>query len=145
MINFNDHLGGGNNITTSLLFNTCRESGDHGPANSWNRMPFLTSIASGGGVASYTPALTETTGMFVIANYGGAQGYDNDDGSSEEHIRNNFFYQADGLKMCVVRMHKRNLRIFAKTAFFSHFLPTLTLPCLPGTMEATTPSLRTMW
>jgi hypothetical protein len=30
MINFNDHLGGANNVTTSLLFNTCRESGDHG-------------------------------------------------------------------------------------------------------------------
>jgi hypothetical protein len=28
MINVNDHLGGGNNFTTSLLFNTCRESGD---------------------------------------------------------------------------------------------------------------------
>jgi hypothetical protein len=25
MINFNDHLGGGNNVTTSLMFNSCRE------------------------------------------------------------------------------------------------------------------------
>jgi hypothetical protein len=33
MINVNDHLGGGNNFTTSLLFNTCRESGDHGAMN----------------------------------------------------------------------------------------------------------------
>jgi hypothetical protein len=30
MVNVNDHLGGGNNFTTSVMFNTCRESGDHG-------------------------------------------------------------------------------------------------------------------
>ena len=64
-------------------------------------MPFLSRIASGGGAASYSPALTETSGVFAIANYGAAQGEDNDDGSSDMHIRNNFFYQADGLKMCV--------------------------------------------
>ena len=34
--------------------------------------------------------------MFIIANYGAAQGYDNDDGSSYDHTRFNFFYQADG-------------------------------------------------
>ena len=39
-------------------------------------MPFSTQISSGGGAASYTPALTETTGMFIIANYGSSQGYD---------------------------------------------------------------------
>jgi len=37
MINVNDHLGGGNNFTTSLMFNTCRESGDHGVR--WARPP----------------------------------------------------------------------------------------------------------
>ena len=30
-INFNDGMGGGSNVTENLLFNTCRESGDHGP------------------------------------------------------------------------------------------------------------------
>jgi hypothetical protein len=129
MININDQMGGGSNITTTLLFNTCRErcgasargrylliffawltlpapspplaqrSGDHGNINTWDRMPFATTIASGGGAASYSPALTETTGVFAIANYGAAQGEDNDDGSSFMHIHNNFFYQADGLKM----------------------------------------------
>ena len=29
-INFNDGLGGGDDVTRNLLFNTCRESGDHG-------------------------------------------------------------------------------------------------------------------
>ena len=30
-INFNDGLGGGNNVTLASIFNTCRQSGDHGP------------------------------------------------------------------------------------------------------------------
>ena len=60
----------------------------------WDRMPFLHNIASGGGAASYAPALSETTGMFVIANFGSSQGFDNDDGSNHDHTRRNFFYQA---------------------------------------------------
>jgi len=62
-------------------------------------MPFMHNVASGGGAASYSPALSETTGMFIIANYGSSQGYDNDDGSNYDHTRKNFFYQADGFKM----------------------------------------------
>ena len=34
-INFNDGFGGGAKIFRNLLFNTCRESGDHGAFNSW--------------------------------------------------------------------------------------------------------------
>jgi len=33
MINLNDHLGGGNVFEGNLLYNTCRESGDHGAMN----------------------------------------------------------------------------------------------------------------
>lgn len=62
-------------------------------------MPFLHNIASGGGAASYAPALSETTGMFIVANYGSSQGYDNDDGSNHDHTRRNFFYLSDGFKM----------------------------------------------
>lgn len=39
-INFNDGFGGGNLIESNLLFNTCRESGDHGPFNSWDRQVY---------------------------------------------------------------------------------------------------------
>ena len=45
---------------------------------SWDRMPFLTEILTPG-TPSYTPAMSETSRMFIIANYGAAQGYDNDD------------------------------------------------------------------
>ena len=34
MINFNDYTGGGDNVTSNAIWNTCRESGDHGPLNS---------------------------------------------------------------------------------------------------------------
>ena len=30
MINVNDGFGGGNNISANSIFNTCRQSGDHG-------------------------------------------------------------------------------------------------------------------
>jgi hypothetical protein len=32
-INFNDGLGGGNLVKGNVIFNACRESGDHGPIN----------------------------------------------------------------------------------------------------------------
>jgi hypothetical protein len=30
-INLNDGFGGGSSITSNLIFNQCRETGDHGP------------------------------------------------------------------------------------------------------------------
>lgn len=96
-INFNDNLGGGNNISRNLIWNTCRESGDHGPINTWDRMPFLTRLR--GGVPSFEPLPTRIDRNFIIANYGGSQGVDNDDGSSWYRIENNVFHGADGFKM----------------------------------------------
>ena len=40
-INLNDGFGGGSKISQNLIFNFCRESGDHGPINSWNRQPYV--------------------------------------------------------------------------------------------------------
>jgi len=68
--------------------------------NSWDRMPFLTDIATGGvGPATYAAALSETSHSMIIANYGASQGFDNDDGSSWYDTHDNFFYDADGFKM----------------------------------------------
>lgn len=36
-INANDGFGGGDEIAHNLVFSSCRESGDHGPFNSWDR------------------------------------------------------------------------------------------------------------
>eukprot|EP00035_Acanthoeca_spectabilis_P015944 m.321033 g.321033 ORF g.321033 m.321033 type:complete len:348 (+) comp16454_c0_seq39:3376-4419(+) len=39
-LNFNDGMGGGDIIEGNLLTNCVRESGDHGPWNSWDRVPW---------------------------------------------------------------------------------------------------------
>eukprot|EP00040_Diaphanoeca_grandis_P010287 m.52629 g.52629 ORF g.52629 m.52629 type:complete len:878 (+) comp21637_c0_seq1:31-2664(+) len=95
-INFNDALGGGNLISKNLLWNTCRESGDHGAMNSWNRQPFLHDLR---GEPSFNPLPTTIENNFVFANYGSSQGVDNDDGSSWFDSHDNVFYMADGFKM----------------------------------------------
>ena len=59
-INKNDGFGGGTLIEKNLLVNTCRESGDHGPFNSWDRQPFLTTVGDGK-TASLVPAYNTIT------------------------------------------------------------------------------------
>jgi len=97
-INFNDLVGGGDLVEGNLIFNTCRESGDHGPINSWDRQPFLTTLRDGK-TPSFDPLPRIIRGNFIIANYNAAQGVDNDDGSSWFHIHHNLFYEAEGFKM----------------------------------------------
>lgn len=75
MINFNDAMGGGHNVTGNGIWNTCRESGDHGPLNSWNRMAFASRVATGGGEATYAAALSEVHLNYVNAGYGGSQAF----------------------------------------------------------------------
>jgi len=93
-INFNDGFGGGNIVSNNFIFNTCRESGDHGAINSWDRQPFIWDSILG-----FNPQPTFITNNFIFAGYGASQGVDNDDGSSFYHIINNVFYDADGFKM----------------------------------------------
>jgi len=95
-INFNDGLGGGNLVEGNVIFDTCRESGDHGPINSWDRMPFLTDTT---GSPSFAALPTHTRHNLIWANYGASQGFDNDDGSSFYYTHHNVFYQSDGFKM----------------------------------------------
>merc|ERR1712151_651417 len=96
-INANDGFGGGDEISHNLVFSTCRESGDHGPFNSWDRQPFLTTIRDG------TPSMTPATRMihhnFFIDNYSPQENVDNDDGSSYYDTHDNFFvYGGNGMK-----------------------------------------------
>ena len=93
-ININDGFGGGNAISNNLLFNTCRESGDHGPINTWDRQPFLWDASNEYGYATPPHLVTKN---FIVANYGASQGIDNDDGSSFYHIINNIMC-GEGLK-----------------------------------------------
>ena len=68
-INFNDMMGGGDVVESNLIFNTCRESGDHGPINSWSRQPFLTTVKDGK-TKSFDPAPRIIRKNFIFANYG---------------------------------------------------------------------------
>eukprot|EP01084_Bolivina_argentea_P237330 398876_1 len=96
-INFNDGFGGSNVIRNNMLLNTCRESGDHGPFNSWDRVPYITLVGSG--KPSIIPGYNEFYNNFWFANYQSVGAIDTDDGSAYYNIYNNFFVYGDmGLK-----------------------------------------------
>lgn len=97
-INFNDGFGGGNVVKNNLIYNTCKESGDHGPINSWDRQTYATALGENGATI-LDPLQTLIAENFIFANYGAAQAVDNDDGSSFYTIEHNVFYDADGFKM----------------------------------------------
>jgi len=75
-INFNDGFGGNSTLLKNLVFNVCRESGDHGPFNSWDRQLFVTykGTASTGFYTDYN----HLTSNFLICNYESQEGIDND-------------------------------------------------------------------
>ena len=78
-VNFNDGFGGGNLLENNLIFNMVRETGDHGPFNSWDRQPYLTAVKDG--TAMLTPAQSNITRNFIINNYHSTWPIDHDDGS----------------------------------------------------------------
>jgi len=79
-INFNDGFGGGNQLFKNLAFNWVRETGDHGPFNSWDRQPFLTRVADGV-TPSLIPAFSQIYRNFLLNNYNSVWPLDHDDGS----------------------------------------------------------------
>ena len=96
-INFNDGFGGGDVVAHNLDFSTCRESGDHGPFNSWDRQPFLTTVAHG--TPSMDMAWREIHHNFFIDNYSPQENVDNDDGSRYYKTHDNVFvYGGQGMK-----------------------------------------------
>ena len=96
-INFNDGFGGSSNVSENFLFNTCRESGDHGPFNSWDRQVFVTKVRNG--TASPEKAYDYIESNFLIANYHSLLAIDNDDGSNYYKTHGNFVAYAErGMK-----------------------------------------------
>ena len=94
--NFNDGFGGGDIVEDNVLFHTCRESSDHGPINSWDRQPFITTIRTGKPDAQM--AWRQVRRNFVVANYGGSKEIDNDDGSLFYNLTNNVMVYGWGQK-----------------------------------------------
>merc|ERR1719171_98645 len=96
-INANDGFGGGDEIAYNLVFSSCRESGDHGPFNSWDRQPFLTTVRTGS--PSMQMQWREIHHNFFIDNYSPQEDVDNDDGSAYYHTHDNFLvYGGQGMK-----------------------------------------------
>lgn len=96
-INFNDGFGGGSEIVENILFNSCRESSDHGPFNSWDRQVFVTKVKDGK-TASPDKLYDYIYSNFIIANYHSSMAIDNDDGSAYYKTHDNFFTFAGGMK-----------------------------------------------
>ena len=77
-----DEFGGGHLVERNLLFNAVRETADHGPFNSYNRLPQMTTTRDPERKrASYFPAWSNLTRNFIVANYHSDDGMDHDDGS----------------------------------------------------------------
>mmetsp|Transcript_67792 Transcript_67792/g.107564 ORF Transcript_67792/g.107564 Transcript_67792/m.107564 type:complete len:816 (-) Transcript_67792:152-2599(-) len=96
-INFNDGFGGNSTLTKNLLFNTCRESGDHGPFNSWDRQVYVTAVRNG--TPSVMKQYDHIFQNFMVANYNSQEAIDNDDGSCYYDTHDNFFvYAGNGMK-----------------------------------------------
>ena len=108
-INLNDGFGGGDVLEGNLIANCVRESGDHGPFNSWDRVPYITTIATG--KPSVVPAYRTITRNFIISTYSSQEAIDTDDGSSYYNTHDNFFvYAANGLKSDFGGQHNRHFR-----------------------------------
>jgi hypothetical protein len=71
-IALNDAMGGGNRISSNLIFQTVRESSDHGPINSWDRQAYLTLDPATGRARSATSEVTENeiARNFIMAGTG---------------------------------------------------------------------------
>ena len=108
-MNFNDGMGGGDEMRGNLIANCVRESGYHGPFNSWDRVPYITTIATG--KPSVVPAYRTITRNFIISTYSSQEAIDTDDGSSYYNTHDNFFvYAANGLKSDFGGQHNRHFR-----------------------------------
>lgn len=81
-INVNDGAIGGHLFTRLVLFNTVRETGDHGPINTWNRMPQLATPFGTSGPPSLLPTWSAITSNLVVGNYHSVWPLDHDDGSA---------------------------------------------------------------
>jgi hypothetical protein len=79
-ININDGFYGNHTISNNVIFNTVRETSDHGPINSWDRQPYL-SDAMEPGVPSLRQHGSYIHHNVLFNNYRSVWPIDHDDGS----------------------------------------------------------------
>jgi len=93
-INFNDAMGGGSVVQSNLVFDFVRETADHGNENSWNRLPFVTTVRDGS--PSTQPAWNSNLRNFMFHTNFGFMSLDHDDGSSYWNDSYNFLVGGRG-------------------------------------------------
>jgi len=79
-ININDGYYGNHSINHNVIFNTVRETSDHGPINSWDRQPYLTDAVQAG-VPSLWQHVSYIHHNLLLNNYRSVWPIDHDDGS----------------------------------------------------------------
>jgi hypothetical protein len=79
-ININDGFYGNHTISYNVIFNTVRETGDHGQINSWDRQPYLTDAVQPG-LPSLWQHVTYIHHNTLFNNYRSVWPIDHDDGS----------------------------------------------------------------
>ena len=121
-INLNDGMGGGDQIVGNLLLNAVRESGDHGPINSWDRQPYITTSRHGS--PSVLPLNRTIAYNFILGTYNSQETVDNDDGSSYYDTHHNVLAFADnGLKSNFGghnNVHRENLYLMVGSCFYGN-------------------------
>ena len=121
-LNFNDGFGGADDIGHNLLVNAVRESGDHGPWNSWDRSPYITNLRFNNGTGSVVPAPRRIHHNFILGNYNTQECIDTDDGSAHyETDHNIFIYGHNGLKTNFAgnnNRHRHNIYLYVEGCFY---------------------------
>jgi hypothetical protein len=79
-VNINDGFYGNHTISWNVIFNTVRETKDHGTINSWDRQPYLTDAVQRG-VPSLWQHVSYIHHNTLINNYHSTWPIDHDDGS----------------------------------------------------------------
>ena len=88
-ININDGFAGGHLISDNLIFNTVTQTGDHGPVNSWDRLPYLL-FDQQSGEPTLTAEWSNIRRNLLIADHNAINGLDHDDGSAHYNDTANF-------------------------------------------------------
>jgi hypothetical protein len=79
-VNVNDGFYGNHTLSWNVMFNTVRDSSDHGPINTWDRQPYMTD-ARQPGVPSVWQHLSFIHHNTLLDNYNSLFPIDHDDGS----------------------------------------------------------------
>ena len=109
IFNKNDGFAGGLQCFQNLLFNSNRETSDHGPINTWDREPYLTD--NGGRGPSVVPRINQIHNNFLINDYGSDFSVDHDDGSAYYRDHHNF-YMYSGTKNFLGHSKRNDHQLF---------------------------------